>query len=290
MRDSGAPIKPIPVRAGVGLKPDHYQYILANLPDIGWLEVHPENYMVNGGAQSNYLSAISEHYPLSMHGVGLSLGSMDGLDLEHLKALKKLLDQYQPAVFSEHLSWSRFGKYYLNDLLPVAYNAESLKQFVNNVRQAQDYLERRILIENPSSYFELDAMSFTEAEFLIAVAHESDCDILLDVNNLYVSAINHQFDADEYLAAIPPERVKEYHLAGHSIETHDFGTLRIDDHGSEVSDPVWDLYDKALNQIGTRATLIEWDTNIPEWQVLYEEALHAEARLKHYQKELCHAD
>jgi uncharacterized protein len=270
--------QPIPANAGVGLKPQHYQTILADTPDIGWFEVHPENYFCAGGASHQYLTAINEQYPLSMHGVGMSLGSCDGLDMAHLKSIKQLLDRYQPALFSEHLSWSRFQGQYTNDLLPVIYSQEMLKQFISNIKQAQDYLERPLLIENPSSYFQV-ALDFSEAEFLVELVTASDAFILLDINNIYVSANNHGFDAKAYIDQIPAHLVKEYHLAGHSIDSLSEGKLHIDDHGSEVCQAVWQLYEYALNKIGTRPTLIEWDTNIPSFEYLLLEAQKANQRI-----------
>lgn len=270
---------PIPARAGVGLKPEHYQNILTSNPDIGWFEVHPENYMGAGGAGHHYLQQIRDKYPLSMHGVGLSLGSEEGLSTEQLAALKSLVDRYQPALVSEHLAWCRYRNFVFNDLLPVPYTKESLDIMVNNIDQTQNHLKRQILIENPSSYFQLDYTTYSEWEFLVILARQSGAGILLDVNNIYVSACNHGFDAREYIKSIPAELVGEMHLAGHSVQKLGSGKILIDDHGSEVIPEVWELYELTLDHIGNRPTLIEWDANIPEWQILLREAKRADRRL-----------
>ena len=279
MSQTGFEPMPIPARAGVGLKPEHYQNILTSNPDIGWFEVHPENYMGAGGAGHHYLQQIRDKYPLSMHGVGLSLGSEEGLSTEQLAALKSLVDRYQPALVSEHLAWCRYRNFVFNDLLPVPYTKESLDIMVNNIDQTQNHLKRQILIENPSSYFQLDYTTYSEWEFLVILARQSGAGILLDVNNIYVSACNHGFDAREYIKSIPAELVGEMHLAGHSVQKLGSGKILIDDHGSEVIPEVWELYELTLDHIGNRPTLIEWDANIPEWQILLREAKRADRRL-----------
>lgn len=279
MGQTGLEPMPIPARAGVGLKPEHYRNILTSNPDIGWFEVHPENYMSAGGAGHHYLQQIRDKYPLSMHGVGLSLGSEEGLSTEQLAALKSLVDRYQPALVSEHLAWCRYRNFVFNDLLPVPYTKESLDIMVNNIDQTQNHLKRQILIENPSSYFQLDYTTYSEWEFLVILARQSGAGILLDVNNIYVSACNHGFDAQEYIKNIPAELVGEMHLAGHSVQKLGSGKILIDDHGSEVIPEVWELYELTLDHIGNRPTLIEWDANIPEWQILLREAKRADRRL-----------
>lgn len=267
---------PIPARAGVGLKPDHYQTILETQPDIGWFEIHPENYMADGGAIHHYLEQIREIYPLSIHGVGLSLGSEEGLSTKHLASLKELVDRYQPGLVSEHLAWCKYRNQVFNDLLPVPYTSESLEILCRNIEQTQDYLGRQILIENPSSYFQLDYSSYSEWEFLVELAKRSGAGILLDVNNVYVSACNHDFNAEIYIKSIPPSLVGEIHLAGHSVQYLQGGKVLIDDHGSEVIDEVWELYDFTLSHLGNRPTLIEWDANIPLWDILYNQAIIAD--------------
>jgi len=263
---------PIPVRAGVGLKPEHYQTILETKPNIGWFEIHPENYMADGGAIHHYLEQIRELYPLSIHGVGLSLGSEEGLSQEHLASLKALVDRYQPGLVSEHLAWCKYRNQVFNDLLPVPYTNESLEIISRNIDQTQNFLGRQILIENPSSYFQLDYTNFSEWEFLVELVKHSGAGILLDVNNVYVSACNHNFDARHYIKSIPPHLVGEIHLAGHSVQHLQGGKVLIDDHGSEVIDEVWELYDFTLSHLGNRPTLIEWDANIPRWEILHNQA------------------
>ncbi len=272
MIQSGHTPKPIPVRAGVGLKPEHYDTILTTKPDIGWFEIHPENYMGGGGAVHHYMEQIRALYPLSIHGVGLSLGSEEGLSQEHLQSLKNLVDRYQPGLVSEHLAWCRYRDFVLNDLLPVPYTKDSLEIISRNIDQTQNFLGRQILIENPSSYFQLDFTTFTEWEFLVTLAKQSGAGILLDVNNVYVSACNHVFDAEHYIKSIPPELVGEIHLAGHSVQEMSGGKVLIDDHGSEIIEEVWKLYEFTLEHLGNRPTLIEWDANIPEWDILQNQA------------------
>lgn len=279
MNSSKFSSKPIPARAGVGLKPEHYDIILTTNPDIGWFEVHPENYMSAGGASHYYLEKIREKFPIALHGVGLSLGSANGLSNIHLNALKTLIDRYQPSLVSEHLSWSQFGSIALNDLLPVPYTQESLQLFSENIDRTQNLLQRQILVENPSSYFQLNYSTLSESEFLVTLARNTGAGILLDINNIYVSAYNHGFNSENYIANIPPELVGEIHLAGHSIQHIDNGKILIDDHGSEVISDVWSLYEFALQHIGNRPTLIEWDANIPEWPRLYDEAKMADRYL-----------
>jgi uncharacterized protein (UPF0276 family) len=271
---------PIPARAGVGLKPEHYEIILATSPDISWFEVHPENYMSAGGANHHYLRKIREKYPISLHGVGLSLGSATGLSDIQLNALRVLIDKYNPSLVSEHLSWSQFGPNALNDLLPVPYTQEALQVFSENIDRAQNFLQRKILLENPSSYFQLTYSTFSEWDFLVTLARNSGAGILLDINNIYVSAYNHGFSAENYIENIPPELVGEIHLAGHSAQHIGGKKILIDDHGSEVIADVWSLYEFALQHIGNRPTLIEWDANIPEWSTLYDEAIMADNRLR----------
>jgi len=268
--------KPIPARAGVGLKPQHFTDIFSSTDtttrNVAWFEIHPENYFSAGGRNHDYLDKIRTDYPLSMHGVGLSLGSADGVDKQHLSLLKRLKDRYQPALFSEHLSWSRFEQHYSNDLLPIPYTKEALRRFIANVSQVQDTLGVQLLIENPSSYFLLKHADYTEWDFLISLCKTTGAKILLDINNIYVSAANHGFDAKLYIDAIPANLIIEIHLAGHTEEQHDFGRLLIDDHGSEVTDEVWRLYEYTIQTKGVKPTLIEWDTNIPDWQTLTTQA------------------
>lgn len=262
---------------GIGLKPQHYDEILNTLPAIDWLEVHPENYMGDGGLPHKYLREINTHYPLSMHGVGLSLGSTDGVNDEHLTALKKVVNQYHPAQVSEHLSWSHGQQHFLNDLLPLPYNEAALRTVVENVGKVQDVLQRTILVENPSAYLGFKNSDMTETEFLSALVKQTDCQLLLDINNVYVSANNQHFCSQEYLNDYPLYAVGEMHLAGHASEIIDNEKVLIDDHGSPVFEDVWQLYQYALHKIKqTKKTpppvLIEWDTDVPELNTLLNEA------------------
>lgn len=264
--------KPIPALAGVGLKPQHFQSILSQESNVNWFEIHAENYMSGGGPFHHYLQLIREKYPLSIHGVGLSLGSFDGVCKHQLSQLKSLVSRYEPALVSEHLSWSRFGQHNLNDLLPMPYTTESLNVFIDNISQTQDVLGRQILVENPSSYFELNYNEYSEQEFLVMIARRAGCQLLLDVNNVYVSSKNHGFDAYQYINCIPTDLVGEIHLAGHSVHALLNGEVRIDDHGSLVSDEVWHLFQYTLEKLGAKPTLIEWDTDVPLWDVLSAQA------------------
>lgn len=273
------PKRPIPAQAGVGLKPQHFETILETNSAIAWFEIHPENYMGAGGPMHYYLSKIRESHPLSLHSVGMSLGSADGVCDKHLQQLKNLIDRYEPALMSDHLSWSRWQDVVLNDLLPMPYTIESLKIMGRNIDQTQNSLQRQILIENPSSYFEILQGDYDECGFLIELVKSTGAGILLDINNIFVSANNHRFDAKQYIDRIPSELVGEIHLAGHSAQEISSGPILIDDHGSNVCDQVWALYEYTLDRMGQKPTLIEWDTNIPEWPVLMDEADKANSLL-----------
>jgi len=266
----------LPKKSGIGLKPQHYEQILGQQPDIAWLEIHPENYFGNGGPAHHFLSKIAQTYPISMHGVGLSLGSANGLNKEHLQHLKRLIDIYQPAVFSEHLAWSENNNQYFNDLLPLPYSEESLEIFIKNVLETQDTLKRSILIENPSIYIQTPNQ-MSEIEFLNELVKKTDCGLLLDINNVYVSAFNLNFNPQDYLDQFPAHAVEEIHLAGHSDKTLDQQPVKIDDHGSVVCTDVWQLYEYYINKHGAISTQIEWDTNIPELNIWLEEAKKSEA-------------
>lgn len=262
---------PISACAGIGLKPQHFFEIIENQPKVGWFEVHPENYMVPGGPMLYNLHKIRENYPLSFHSIGMSLGTASGIDKNHTLRLKELIERFQPSLVSDHLSWSRWGQNSLNDLLPVPYTQEALSIMVENVSQVQDILGRQIAIENPSSYFDIAGADLSEAEFLVELVKKSGASILLDVNNIFVSANNHAWSAAGYLEQIPAELVSEIHLAGHKREKTSSGEILIDDHGSKVCDEVWALYKLALSQIGRKPTLIEWDTDIPLFSTLLDE-------------------
>lgn len=256
------------MEAGIGLRPQHYQGILAKKPALGWLEVHPENYFAAGGLPHYFLQQIAELYPLSLHGIGMSLGSTEPLDMSHLQRLKELIEQYKPVRVSEHMSYSSVAGRHVHDLLPMVYSSESFLRFTDKVKQAQDYLGYQLLIENPSSYLQFQQSSIPEWEFFAALPEACGCALLLDVNNVYVSCQNHGYDPRDYLNCLQPEWIGEYHLAGHSLKQFADGEVLIDDHGSEVGEAVWQLFQQTLTQLGPKPTLIEWDTQIPELSVL----------------------
>lgn len=267
----------IPARAGIGLRGPHYREVLRTLPAVGWMEVHSENHFGDGGAPLQLLESVREHYPLSLHGIGLSLGSADPMNQRHLQRLSALVDRFEPGLVSDHLCWSSVGGTYLNDLLPLPYTEEALDHVSRRIVAAQETLRRQILVENVSSYLTFEHSTITEWEFLAEVAERADCGILLDVNNIYVSSRNHGFDPERYLEAIPAARVHEIHLAGFAVNHYDEGDILIDNHGARVSDDVWALYARAVERFGDVPSLIEWDTDIPDLDVLIEEAHKADA-------------
>ena len=270
----------LPATAGVGLKPEHYTAVLATRPKLGFFEIHAENYMGAGGPPHRYLSRIREEYPLSVHGVGLSIGSEAGIDEAHLDRLAALLQRYQPEVFSEHLTWSSHGGAYFNDLLPLPYTQETLARVCAHIDRVQERLQRRILLENPSTYLGFAQSSLSEPEFITKVLKRTGCGLLLDVNNAFVSCTNHHRDSQAYLDALPLSGVEEIHLAGFA-EDHDAAgaPLLIDAHGTPVASTVWNLYRHVLERTGPVATLIEWDNDIPPFGRLVEEAERAEVCL-----------
>lgn len=280
MTANGTPAQPcnsVPARAGIGLRGQHHLRVLSESPPIAWFEAHTENYFADGGAHVEALARIRASYPLSLHGVGLSLGSADPLNMLHLERVRRALNRFEPALLSEHLSWSSIDGRFANDLLPLPYTDEALRHVSARIGQAQDFLGRQILIENVSSYLQYDCSRMPEWEFLAGVAAESGCGILLDLNNIYVAARNGGFEPLRYLNAIDPRCVQEIHLAGHSCLTFEGQTLLIDTHGTQVCDAVWDLYRAALRRFGDIPTLIEWDTDIPALEVLMAEAAKADA-------------
>ena len=265
--------RPIPrCKAGIGLRSQHATEIAAARPKLGFLEVHAENYMAETVALDRLLE-LRRDYEVSLHGVALSLGSAEQLDRSHLGRFKTLIDRIELVLVSEHLAWSAIGGAFLNDLLPFPYNEESLDLFCRHVEEAQEALGRQLLIENPSSYLRYRHSSMPEVEFLTEVVRQTGCGVLCDVNNIYVSATNFRFDPIAYLDALPAAAVGEIHLAGHHA-AEDVDVL-IDDHGSSVAQPVWELYTRALQRFGALPTLIEWDTNIPVLEILLDEARHA---------------
>jgi len=261
--------------AGIGLRSQHYQEILRHKPTVRWFEVLTENYFGGGGLPLYHLEQVREHYPVTLHGVGMSLGSTDPLDYEYLAKLKSLAERIEPAWVSDHLAWISVDHRYVHDLLPLPYTEEALMNCAERLRQVQDFLGRRLLIENPSSYLSYRNTDMTEWEFLQALVDETDCDLLFDVNNVYVSGVNHGFDPLEYLRALPADRVKQIHLAGYEEQNN----YLFDTHGYRVHPPVWELYRTTIRHLGPVPTLIEWDNDIPEFEVLAQEAQLAQAEL-----------
>lgn len=268
-----------PDRAGIGLRAEHYLEFVETRPAVGFVEAHSENYFGRGGKPLHYLERARRDYPLSLHGVGLSIGSADPLNTAHLQRLRELIAHLQPVLVSEHLCWSSVGGVYANDLLPLPYTEEALAHVVERVQQVQESLGRQILLENVSSYVEFADTAMPEAEFVAEVARRSGCGLLLDVNNIFVSASNHGFDAQRYLEAIPRGAVREIHLAGFVARDVDGGRLLIDTHSAPVADAVWALYRRALQRFGAVPTLIEWDADLPPLAGLLAEAHKADAVL-----------
>lgn len=249
---------------GIGLRTPHYRDLLDLRPDLGFLEIHSENYFNPDGLNRFYLEKIAAHYALSFHGIGLSLGSSEVISKSHLDKLKELVDFFQPALVSDHLSWSSLQGNFFNDLLPIPYTHEALQNFVKNLNQVQDHLQRQILIENPSSYLEYKNIDMGEPEFINEIIAQTGCGLLLDLNNIYVSASNHKYSVEKYLDAINDQAVQEIHLAGFTKKTVNNARILIDSHSTYVSDEVWDIYRKYITDSKTDAvTLIEWDLAIP---------------------------
>ena len=259
---------------GIGLRTSHYGHVLSTTPEIDWFEVISENYLDTGGRPRYVLDQVAERYPVVMHGVSLSIGSTDPLNRNYLARLGALAKEVRAVIVSDHLCWTGVGGRNTHDLLPLPYTEEALRHTIKRARQVSEILERPIVLENPSSYAEFSHSTINEWEFLAEVAERADCGILLDINNVYVSAFNHGFDARAYIDAIPADRVVQYHLAGHS----NMGTHIIDTHDNHVVDEVWELFDYALDRIGPRSTLIEWDAHIPDFDVVRAEALEAKSR------------
>ncbi|WP_298675808.1 DUF692 domain-containing protein [uncultured Lentibacter sp.] len=270
----------LPNSAGLGYKPQHFAEIMKNAGPVSWFEVHAENYMGQGGRPLAQLRALSERFPISVHGVGLSIGGEGPLDSDHLSRLKHLCDWLNPASFSEHLAWSSHDSAFLNDLLPLPYNAASLARVASHISQVQDTLGRQMLLENPSSYLAFEASEMSETDFLRDLAARTGCGLLLDVNNVFVSATNLGSSPQAYIEDFPLENVHEIHLGGHDEDEDDAGQpLLIDSHGREVIDPVWALLDLTLERAGPKPLLVEWDNNVPDWPVLAAEAARAGAAL-----------
>ena len=275
----------VPARAGVGLKAQHYAAIIADHPDVGFFEVHAENYMGAGGPPHRYLTAIREAYPLSLHGVGLSIGADRPLDGDHLARLAALIRRYEPGLFSEHLAWSTHDTGFLNDLLPVPYTGETLSRVCDHVDQVQSTLGRQMLLENPTTYLAFAESTYAEVDFIAEVTRRTGCHLLLDVNNVHISATNLQYDAFDYISRYPLAQVREVHLAGFTPQVDDLGRpLLIDTHDRPVDAGVWQLYGHAQSLMGPKPTLIEWDADVPAWADLLAEAQRAEAVMAGYTK------
>lgn len=270
----------LPNAPGVGYKPQHFQEIIDNSGVVQWLEIHAENYMGAGGRPLAQLEHLSERFPISVHGVGLSIGGEARLDPDHLDRLKTLVGWLQPTVFSEHLAWSSHESAFLNDLLPLPYTQDTLDRVCTHIDQVQNTIGRQMMLENPSSYLAFSESTYSEPEFLRQVAKRTGCGLLLDVNNVFVSATNLNYDPHGYISDYPLEYVGEIHLGGHDEDQDDHGApLLIDSHGKPVVDPVWALLDHTLAISGPKPILIEWDNDVPAWPELHAEAARAAAAL-----------
>lgn len=272
--------RPIPAAAGIGLRGPHHARFLEVRPDVAWVEVHSENFFAAEGVPASTLDRVRVDYPVSLHGVGLSLASTDPLDRSHLARLAELVARVEPGLVSEHLSWGSVAGRHLNDLLPVPYSEEALRHVVERVDAVQQALGREILLENVSSYITYKASTLPEWEFLTQVAERSGCRILLDVNNIYVSARNHGFDPEAYVCGVPSTLVAEIHLAGHSVQRYGAHEILVDTHDDFVCDEVWALYRSAIGRLGRVPTLIEWDSNLPMLELLLTEAHKAQHLLE----------
>ena len=279
MLDASFPTS-LPARPGVGYKPQHYTAIMENAGPLGWLEIHAENYMGDGGRPIAQLRHLAERFPVSVHGVGLSIGGEGDLDREHLARLKHLVGWLNPASFSEHLAWSTHDSHFFNDLLPLPYTPRTLARVATHIDQVQDALGRQMLLENPSSYLAFAESTMSETDFLREIVQRTGCGLLLDVNNVFVSATNLQTSPQDYIADFPLNAVGEIHLGGHDEDADETGApLLIDSHGREVADPVWALLNQTLAMTGPKPLLIEWDNDVPEWPVLAAEIARADAAL-----------
>ena len=280
MPDASQSFPHLPAAPGVGYKAQHFTDILNNPSPVGWLEIHAENYMGDGGRPLAQLRVLAERFPISVHGVGLSIGGEGRLDPDHLARLKHLCDWLNPASFSEHLAWSTHDSHFLNDLLPLPYTDASLARVADHIDEVQDVLGRKMLLENPSSYLAFEESTLSETDFLKELVRRTGCGLLLDVNNVFVSATNLGYSPQGYIDAYPLEAVGEIHLGGHDEDEDDHGApLLIDSHGREVVDPVWALLDYTLAKSGPKPLLIEWDTDVPEWSILSDEIARADKAL-----------
>ena len=279
MLDASSPA-PLPARPGVGYKPQHYADIMENTGPLGWLEIHAENYMGDGGRPIAQLRHLANRFPISVHGVGLSIGAEGDLDADHLARLKHLIGWLNPASFSEHLAWSTHDSHFFNDLLPLPYTSKTLTRVATHISQVQDTVGRQMLLENPSSYLAFAESTMSETDFLRELTQRTGCGLLLDVNNVFVSATNLKTSPQAYIDDFPLHAVGEIHLGGHDEDEDETGApLLIDSHGKAVVDPVWALLDYTLAKSGPKPLLIEWDTDVPEWHVLADEVARADQAL-----------
>jgi len=276
MFDQPSPPRCLPNAIGIGYKPQHFTDLLAAPGPVEWIEVHAENYMGDGGRPHAQLDALTDRFALSVHGVGLSIGGESPLDTDHLTRLRRLLDRFPAASFSEHLAWSTHGGEFLNDLLPLPYTPATLARVADHIAQVQDRLGRQMLLENPSSYLSFAESTLTETEFLASLVQTTGCGLLLDVNNVFISSTNLNLSPQAYIDSYPLEAVGEIHVGGHDADHDDAGApLLIDSHGAPVVDPVWALLDYTLSRSGPRPVLVEWDTDVPDWPTLRAEAERA---------------
>jgi uncharacterized protein len=279
------PIFPTPLKSGAGFKHEHLPDILRDEDGAGFFEVHAENFMGDGGAPHAALTKLREDYPVFLHGVGMSLGGEMPLNREHLQRFRNVAERYEPMIVSEHLAWSSHDTTYYNDLLPVPYTKPVLDRVISHIHQFQDEIGRKMLLENPSTYVAFEQCDMSETDFLREIVKQTGCGLLLDVNNVYVSATNHNYSPEHYLAEFPLNHVGEVHLAGHATEEDEIGApLLIDAHDREVSDAVWSIYEKIIGEIGPIPTLIEWDNDVPAWPVLKNEASKADAILARHSR------
>ncbi len=280
MFDQSSPVSNLPNAVGIGYKPQHFTDLLEAPGAIKWIEIHAENYMGDGGRPHAQLRALAERFDLSVHGVGLSIGGEDPLDKDHLNRLRTLLDRTNPASFSEHLAWSTHGAEFMNDLLPLPYTGATLTRVADHISQVQDVIGRQMLLENPSSYLAFAESTYSETDFLKCLVHKTGCGLLLDVNNVFVSATNLQLSPQAYIDAYPLEAVGEIHVGGHAEDHDDHGEpLLIDSHGAPVVDAVWTLLEYTLARSGPKPILVEWDTDVPDWPILRAEGDRAELAL-----------
>ncbi|MFP7673685.1 DUF692 family multinuclear iron-containing protein [Marivita sp. S0852] len=282
MPDASHDFPHLPAAAGVGYKAQHFSDILNDPAPVQWLEIHAENYMGDGGRPLAQLRVLAERFAISVHGVGLSIGGEGRLDRDHLARLEHLCGWLNPASFSEHLAWSTHDSHFLNDLLPLPYTSATLTRVADHIDEVQEVLGRKMLLENPSSYLAFDESTYSETDFLRELVRRTGCGLLLDVNNVFVSATNLDHSAQSYIDAYPLDAVEEIHLGGHDEDADDHGApLLIDSHGHAIADPVWALLDYTLAASGPRPVLVEWDTDVPDWSVLAAEARRAETALGH---------